>query len=146
MTNRSAKLATVHDPAATFQVSGITNDFAGANNYRPNVTCESYAASKSVTGWFNSACVTIAADSSQPFGNAKRNSVRGPNYWTVDLAVTKQAGLAGPARMQLRLEAFNLFNRVNYGPPNSVRSSAAFGTITSTYDPRPMQLGVELLW
>jgi hypothetical protein len=46
----------------------------------------------------------------------------------------------------LRLEAFNLFNRVNYGPPNSVRSSAAFGTITSTYDPRQMQLGVKLLW
>jgi len=135
-----------YDPAATFQVSGITNDFAGANNYRPNVTCDPYAASKSVTGWFNPACVTIPTDPSQPFGNAKRNSVRGPNYWTVDLAVTKQVELAGPARMQLRLEAFNLFNRVNYGPPNSVRSSAAFGTITSTYDPRQMQLGVKLLW
>ena len=90
--------------------------------------------------------VTIPTDPSQPFGNAKRNSVRGPDYWTVDFAVTKQVELPGPARIQLRLEAFNLFNRVNYGPPNSIRSSAAFGTITSTYDPRQMQLGVKVLW
>src|SRR5205823_3236025 len=25
--------------APAFQVSGITNDFSGANNYRPNITC-----------------------------------------------------------------------------------------------------------
>jgi len=113
---------------------------------RPNVTCDPYATSKSVTQWFNPAWVTIPTDPSQPFGNAKRNSVRGPDYWTVDFAVTKQVELPGPARIQLRLEAFNLFNRVNYGPPNSIRSSAAFGTITSTYDPRQMQLGVKVLW
>ena len=135
-----------YDSAAAFQVSGITNDFAGANNYRPNVTCDPYASTKSVTGWFNPACVTIPTDPSQPFGNAKRNSVHGPNFWTVDFALTKQVALAGQSRVQLRLEAFNLFNRVNYGPPNSVRSSAAFGTITSTYDPRQIQLGVKVLW
>jgi hypothetical protein len=135
-----------YDPAAAFQVSGITNDFAGANNYRPNVTCDPYASTKSVTGWFNPACVTIPTDPSQPFGNAQRNSVHGPNFWTVDFALTKQVALMGQSRLQLRLEAFNLFNRVNYGPPNSIRSSAAFGTITSTYDPRQMQLGMKVLW
>jgi hypothetical protein len=35
---------------------------------------------------------------------------------------------------------------VNYTVPNTNRSSAAFGTITSTYDPRQMQLGVKLHW
>ena len=32
-----------YSPAAAFQVSAITNDFSGANNYRPNVTCDPYA-------------------------------------------------------------------------------------------------------
>ena len=136
----------VYAPAAAFQVSGITNDFAGANNYRPNVTCDPYASTKSVTGWFNPACVTIPTDPSQPFGNATRNSVRGPNFWTVDLSVSKQVALAGAAKVQFRLEAFNLFNRVNYTAPSGNRSTAAFGTITSTYDPRQMQLGVKVLW
>ncbi len=135
-----------YSPAAAFQVSGITNDFAGANNYRPNVTCDPYASSKSAAGWFNPSCVTIPIDPSQPFGNAPRNSVRGPNYWTFDFALMKQVALAGAARLQLRLEAFNLFNRVNYTAPNGNRSQAAFGTITSTYDPRQMQLGVKVLW
>jgi hypothetical protein len=136
----------VYAPAAAFQVSGITNDFAGANDYRPNVTCDPYASTKSVTGWFNPACVTIPTDPSQPFGNAARNSVRGPNFWTVDFSLSKQVALAGAAKVQFRLEAFNLFNRVNYTAPSGNRSTAAFGTITSTYDPRQMQLGVKVLW
>ena len=55
-----------YTPAAAFQVSGITNDFSGANNYRPNVTCDPYAARpQSITNWFNTACV-VAADRSEP--------------------------------------------------------------------------------
>jgi len=90
--------------------------------------------------------VSIPTDPSQPFGNAPRNSVRGPNFWTFDLAVSKQLALAGAARLQLRLEAFNLFNRVNFTAPNGNRSSSGFGTITSSYDPRQMQLGLKVLW
>jgi hypothetical protein len=33
-----------YSPAPAFQVSAITNDFSGANNYRPNITCDPYAA------------------------------------------------------------------------------------------------------
>jgi hypothetical protein len=38
----------------------------------------------------------------------------------------------------------NLLNRTNLRPPNGKRSSGAFGTITSTYDPRQLQLGFKL--
>ena len=55
----------------------------------------------------------------------------------------KQLALTGAARLQLRLEAFNLFTRVNSTAPSGNRSTAAFGTITSAYDPRQMQLGVR---
>jgi hypothetical protein len=135
-------------PAAAFQVSGITNDFAGANNYRPNVTCNPYAPAgqQSITNWFNKDCVVVPTDPSQPFGNATRNSVRGPNYWNFDLALSKYFPISGQSRVQLRLEAFNLFNRANFTAPNGTRTSAAFGTITSTFDPRQVQLGVKVLW
>lgn len=43
-----------------------------------------------------------------------------------------------------RLEAFNALNRTNFRAPNGNRSSPAFGTITSTYDARQLQLGVKL--
>ncbi|HEY7284052.1 MAG TPA: TonB-dependent receptor [Vicinamibacterales bacterium] len=137
-----------YSPSAAFQVSAITNDFSGANNYRPNVVCDPYAPAgqQSITNWFNPACVTLPTDPSQPFGNAPRNNVRGPNYWTFDLAAVKAVPIPGNARVQFRIEAFNLFNRVNFTPPASNRSLNTFGTITSTFDARQVQLGVKVIW
>jgi len=135
-----------YTPAASFQVSGIQQDFRGANNYRPNVVCDPNASNPSTGSWFNKDCVVIPTDPSQPFGNAARNSVRGPNFWTFDLAASKQVALGGQSRLELRLEAFNLFNRDNFTAPNGNRSSGGFGTITSTYDPRQLQLGVKVIW
>lgn len=134
-----------YTPAAAFAVSGITNDFSGANNYRPNVTCDPIAENPAITQWFNPACVVIPAGD-QPFGNAQRNSVRGPNFWTFDLAVMKQLPITGAARLELRFEAFNLLDRANFTAPAGNRSAATFGTITSTYDPRQLQLGMKVLW
>ena len=137
-----------YTPGATFVVSGIAQDFRGANNYRPNVTCDPMAsgAERTISNWFNRACVTAPTDPSQPFGNAERNSVRGPKFWQFDLAASKKVALGGPAQLEVRIEAFNLFNHTNFRAPNGNRTAAAFGTITSTYDPRQIQLGFKLLW
>ena len=94
----------------------------------------------------STASVVLPTDPSQPFGNAARNTVRGPSFWTFDVAAIKQVRLAGEARLELRVEAFNLFDRANFAPPNGNRSSGGFGAMTSTYDPRQLQLGVKVLW
>ena len=136
-----------YTPAAAFQVSGIQQDFRGANNYRPNVAGNVYVPSgeRTVQNWLNRDAVVIPTDPSQPFGNAARNSVRGPYMWQVDFAASKRVGLPWPnANVELRFEAFNLLNKTNFRAPNGNRSAAGFGTITSTYDPRQLQLGVKL--
>jgi hypothetical protein len=132
----------------TFQVSGINQDFRGANNYRPNVTCDPMASgsARTITNWFNRDCVSVPTDPSQPFGNAERNSVRGPSYWQLDFALSKRLPLGGPAQFEFRLEAFNALNHTNFRAPNGNRSAGAFGTITSTYDPRQFQFGFKVLW
>src|SRR6185436_1431658 len=76
-------------PAASFVVSGIQQDFRGANNYRPNITCDPASASPTITAYFNASCVVIPTGPSKPCGNAPRNSVRGPSFWQVDLALSK---------------------------------------------------------
>jgi hypothetical protein len=135
-------------PGPSFIVSGIQQDFRGANNYRPNVTCDPYAAAgqQSITNWFNRDCVVVPTDPSQPFGNAGRNTVRGPNFWQFDLSASKTLAFGPRVRAEVRIEAFNLFDRANFLPPNGIRTNAAFGTITSTYDPRQMQIGFKLHW
>jgi hypothetical protein len=74
------------------------------------------------------------------------NDVLGPNFWQVDFAAGKNATITSALRLQLRLEAFNLFNRVNFTPPAANRSASSFGTVTSTFDARQLQLGLKLLW
>jgi hypothetical protein len=138
----------IYTAGTAFQVSGIAQDFRGANNYRPNVVGDPYGDTGSITSYFNPANVVVPTDPSQPFGNAERNSVRGPFFWQIDFVASKNFSLPVGSRTQLqfRFEAFNLLNRTNLRVPNGNRSAAAFGTITQTYDPRQLQLGVKVLF
>ena len=132
-------------PTAQVQVSGIQQDFRGANNYRPNIAGDPYGDRDSTTNYFNRDAVQIPTGNN-PFGNAPRNNVRGPDFWQVDLAVSKNVRLPVGANTQLqfRAEAFNLFNHTNFRAPVGNRSANNFGSITSTYDPRQLQLGLKL--
>lgn len=87
------------------------------------------------------------------YGNAKRNSLRGPGLKVVDLTLFKNVPV-GRVTAQFRFEAFNAFNWVNLGLPSS---SAIFNTdgtyspvagrITSTATPaRQLQLGIKLIF
>jgi hypothetical protein len=136
-------------PAAALQVSGITQDFRGANNYRPNVTCDPTlpADQRTTAVYFNRDCVQVPTDPNQPFGNAPRNSVRGDAFYQLDLALLKRFDVGWrQSQIELRLEAFNVLNKTNFRAPDGNRSAASFGTVTSTYDPRQLQVGVKLVF
>jgi hypothetical protein len=135
-----------YTPSAAFQVSGITQDFRGANFYRANVSGDPYGDKNSTTNYLSRDTVTAPTDPSQPFGNSERNSVRGPWYWQIDLVASKdfRIPLGDQTRVQFRAEAFNLLNKTNFRAPNANRNSANYGTITSTFDARQIQLGIKL--
>jgi hypothetical protein len=79
--------------------------------------------------------------------------VVGPNYWNVDVAISRALGIAATQALELRVEAFNLFNNFNWGDPadaeaaggaTSAFGSAQFGRITTQAGaPRIIQLGVK---
>ena len=99
-----------------------------------------------MSNYLNRASVTIPTDVSQPFGNAPRNAARGPAIFTLDMGLHKSFALPlAQSRLELRLEAFNVLNRSNFGAPNGNRSATNFGTITSlATTPRQLQLGLKL--
>ena len=136
-----------YTPTAAQQVSGIQQDFRGANNYRPNVNGDPLVpeAERTINNWLSRTTVTAPTDPSQPFGNAPRNSVRGPLRWQVDMVMSKRFEIpwSPNGNFEFRVEAFNLLNRTNFRAPNGNRSAAAYGTITTTYDPRILQLGFK---
>ena len=83
-------------------------------------------------------------------GNAPRTDpdlrAQGVNNW--NLAVSKRSKVGSRIELTLRAEAFNLFNRVQFGPPNTQASTAAnntFGQVTAqSNQPRLMQLAFRL--
>jgi hypothetical protein len=87
-------------------------------------------------------------------GNSGRGAFRGPNLRTVDLAAVKAVRWGDAARVELRLEVFNVFNRANFGNPTLIvftgaadneQPQASFGRIRATVtSARQMQLGVRV--
>ena len=77
-------------------------------------------------------------------GNHTINSIEGPGFWTVDLAISRLVSLASTKQLELRVEIFNLFNNFNWGLPVTNFNAGTFGKITTAGgDPRIMQFGLK---
>ena len=64
-----------------------------------------------------------------------------------DLSLFKQFTPREGLRIQFRAEAFNVFNRVQFGSPNTSVTSTSFGVITSQANtPRDIQFGLKVLF
>jgi Carboxypeptidase regulatory-like domain/TonB dependent receptor-like, beta-barrel len=86
-------------------------------------------ANQTAEQWFNTAAFVLPQPGT--WGNAGRNIVRAPGLFQTDVALQKRFTLNGARNFEFRLEAFNVFNRVNLGAPGTtVTSPASFGRIT----------------
>ncbi len=99
---------------------------------------------RTIDRWFDTSA--FAAPAPFTFGTSGRNIVIGPGAATVDLSVARDFAIAAGHRLQVRMEAFNLFNRVNLGLPNSTVNNAAFGTIRSAESAREIQLALKYVF
>ncbi|HJY05659.1 MAG TPA: hypothetical protein VJ323_05040, partial [Bryobacteraceae bacterium] len=96
-----------------------------------------------LNSWFNTACFVQPAPFT--FGNEGRTdaSLRAPGIANWDFAAFKDfpIGREGRAKLQLRAEFFNIFNRVQFGYPGQTQGSNSFGIISSqTNTPRLLQV------
>ena len=95
------------------------------------------------------------------YGSSPRNGLTGPDLKTVDFTLFKRTSVTERFATEFRVEAFNLFNRVNLVPPdfaNRVIFTGAdandngivpsgFGQLTRTStSSRQLQFGLKLLW
>ncbi|MFB3827707.1 MAG: TonB-dependent receptor domain-containing protein [Bryobacteraceae bacterium] len=83
------------------------------------------------------------------FGNTQPSSpdLRSPGAHNWDLSLFKEFGLREGWLLQFRAEAFNAFNRVRFGSPNTSVTSNQFGAIsTQSNSPRQVQFGLKLLF
>jgi hypothetical protein len=137
-----------YSPSSATQVSGITADYRGANNYRPDrvpgVSILAHVAGKP-TLYLNKAAFTTPANA--PFGNAARNPIRSHPFYQLDMAANKDFALPSDRmKLQFRAEFYNLLNKTNLQAPPTNYSASNFGTITRAFDARQIQFGLKLVY
>jgi hypothetical protein len=127
---RGWQLATIVQAQSGNPVNIVTNNSTlngVANTVRPDLVAPVHVTG-SVDGWFDPSSFAAA----NRFGNLRRNAVTGPGFVNTDVSVVKTV-TAGPDRvLQLRVDAFDLFNHANFGPPGNVVGSPMFGKISRT--------------
>src|SRR5262245_44764586 len=123
-------------------ITGRDNALTGIQQQRVDQVSDNVYGEKSLTSFLNPAAFAQPAPGA--LGNYKRNSIKGPGYWTVDVALSKQIAVDSARSIELRVESFNLLNTFNWGNPVTNFNSGSFGRITSmTGAPRIMQFGVK---
>jgi len=137
-------------PLTITQTQGVQS--TGTGN-RPNQTCGGLAANPTIDMWFDASCFNSPADITGTYGNAGRNTVRGPGSFNIDMSLIKNTKI-GNVQTEVRLEAFNVLNHPQFANPNTTFGNAAFGQITSMLSSpscslcgtteRQVQLGVKV--
>ncbi len=128
-------------------VSSLSNDYRGQPFLRPNVSGSAIGQSRSaMLNTYFAGYTFTTPPASAPYGNVGRNSFRAPNFDQWDFSVDKNFRIRERARVQFRAEFFNVLNHTNFGIPNTQTTSAAFGTIRTTYPSRQGQFALKLIF
>ena len=92
--------------------------------------------------WYNPACFVTPPQ--YTLGDSERNALRGPYYQDFDFALFKQFNITETKSIQLRAEAFNVFNRVNFatsgGSTTGAFNDLGGGSTTTLGTPTFMEL------
>ncbi|MBM3762440.1 MAG: TonB-dependent receptor [Acidobacteria bacterium] len=76
-------------------------------------------------------------------GNAARNTAYGPGFFNTDFNLSKAFNIKERQQVDIRWEAFNLFNNVNFNNPATGLGGTNFGWIVSAREPRIMQMALR---
>jgi hypothetical protein len=126
--------------------SGVDNARSGTGGQLadligdPNLP-DNRSTAEQIAQWFNTAA--FQPNALGTFGNSGRNAFRGPSYRALDLGLHKTFNAKGRTKIQVRVEAFNVLNNVNFDLPTSSQNSGNFGKILTASDPRIMQLALR---
>ena len=92
--------------------------------------------------WFNTAAFCSPSSSAgttntcvnpngTPFGDAGRSIIEGPGEVVVDMSLSKTITIKESRSLELRLQAANVFNFIDYTSINTTVNSQQFGQVTT---------------
>ena len=135
---------TYYDPHGYQTIQSAT---AGAQtgNYYFNPNSFSNARAVAINNELLNGVAPSTLVSSFTYGTLGRNILRGPGRINTDVALSKHFRLFGEKLdAELRADAFNIFNHAEFSNPDTNIGDPSFGQISSTSDPRILQLALHL--
>lgn len=161
----------IREVAGAWQISGVARLQSGAyynvqstsryslGNVRPDMTpgAPIYSKHAGLCGYiYNGStnlpagCSTGANPFSAPtgprFGNAPYAAIVGPGLAQTDATLSKFFPVTERVRVKVQADAFNILNRTNFNGLNLNASNNNFGTISSAFPARQLQLGAKVLF
>jgi hypothetical protein len=132
-------------------LSGVDNSLSGEGyDYAAVVPGTNWKLSGSrsraqeIQQWFNPQAFT--ANAIGTYGDAARNSVRGPGGFTWDMSLFRDFHLWERVSLQYRLDGSNILNHPVLSAVSSTHTSSNFGAITSTGNPRILQMALRVIF
>jgi hypothetical protein len=123
--------------------NGVNNNLVDTPNYTPG--CDLKINHDPAKGpAFNTACFSLPELGQ--LGNSPRRFFYGPGIQNFDLALIKRVSFDRARNLEIRLEAFNLFNHPQFYGPGAVDGNIAsptFGNIEAAAAPRFLQLAAK---
>jgi trimeric autotransporter adhesin len=95
----------------------------------------------SVNAWFNTAA--FAEPPPGQFGDAGRNTIRGPGSAIFNMAFTKLLPLSDTQVVELRAQASNIFNAPQFSAIDTIVNSPSFGRVISVASMRKFQMSAR---
>jgi hypothetical protein len=123
-----------------------TLGLAGGSNRLDQVASVGYP--KTVDAWFTTSSFANPVapwngGANNGFGNSNKDAVVGPGLVNFNTSLFKTIQITERVGFELRFESFNTFNHTQFNAVNTSSSDPNFGKVTSTYDPRVLQLGAK---
>ena len=126
-------------------ITGGSNNSNSYGSNRVNQYRKLKISHHGINSWFGTdpsatPCTTAGVDNGicafgvpavNSFGTSSNGSVRGPGYVNVDASIFKSFTIFREQAFQFRFDAFNAFNIVSYGNPDTTITDATFGQIAS---------------
>jgi hypothetical protein len=123
--------------------TGNSGGIFGAD--RPDALRSASLSDPSPARWFDTTAFAIAPP--YHFGNAGRNTVRGPGIVNFDMAIARRFALREGIALTVDAQWFNIFNHAQFDLPQLFADEpTTFGRILSAKAPRQMQISLRLAW
>ena len=124
--------------------SGVDRVLNGVQNQRAQLVLENPYGDKSLTNYLNPGAFGLPAVGT--LGNMGPRNIQGPNQWNFDVALSRIFKLRESQRLEVRAEAYNVTNSLRPGNPVANFTSAIFGQINTSGDPRIMQFALKYVF